>query len=240
MASYAYIHGSGTGLRSINDIYYEGRLIWLEADMIIRRESGGKRSLDDFCRLFFGGRNRGAEVRTYTRRDVIAALQRTQPYTWDAFIQQRIYDPPSGTLTQGMELAGWRLEFGNGSDMSPFNPFADYLSSVGVGFLPNGAILAVTPDSPAERAGLKPGMHLTGADGGAFNLAALRAAVRATKDSKTLLELWTVEGPITAASKTNRCSSGRREWRSIPSLVRIPDTPDLLEAVTASTASHAF
>ena len=26
MASYAYIHGSGTSLRSINDIYYEGRL----------------------------------------------------------------------------------------------------------------------------------------------------------------------------------------------------------------------
>ena len=67
---------------------------------------------------------------------MIAALQRTQPYDWDAFIQKRVYDPPQGMLTQGMELAGWRLEFGNGSDMFLFNPFADYRRSVGIGFCP--------------------------------------------------------------------------------------------------------
>ena len=65
----------------------------------------------------------------------------------------------------------------------------------------------MTPNSPAERAGLKPGMRLTGANGEAFSLPALRAAVRATKGgSKTPLELWINEGPITTASKPKAVS----------------------------------
>ena len=36
------------------DYYSEGELIWLDADTLIRQLSGGKRSLDDFARSFFG------------------------------------------------------------------------------------------------------------------------------------------------------------------------------------------
>src|SRR5262249_30006184 len=36
------------------DFYDESNLIWLEADTIIRRQSQGQRSLDDFCRRFHG------------------------------------------------------------------------------------------------------------------------------------------------------------------------------------------
>jgi predicted metalloprotease with PDZ domain len=39
------------------DFYPESGLIWLEADTIIRQQSKGSRSLDDFCRLFFGAQN---------------------------------------------------------------------------------------------------------------------------------------------------------------------------------------
>jgi hypothetical protein len=37
-------------LRRQEDFYQESALLWLEADTLIRRLSGGKRSLDDFCR----------------------------------------------------------------------------------------------------------------------------------------------------------------------------------------------
>jgi predicted metalloprotease with PDZ domain len=37
------------------DFYPEGTLIWLEADVQIRQLSKGAKSLDDFCRAFFGG-----------------------------------------------------------------------------------------------------------------------------------------------------------------------------------------
>ena len=44
------------------DYYPEGELIWLEADTIIRKQSGGKKSLNDFCARFHGiGRQHGAE-----------------------------------------------------------------------------------------------------------------------------------------------------------------------------------
>src|SRR5262249_23668251 len=37
------------------DFYEEGLLIWLEADTIIRKQTQGRKSLDDFCRAFYGG-----------------------------------------------------------------------------------------------------------------------------------------------------------------------------------------
>src|SRR5205814_62358 len=41
------------------DYYDEGVLIWMEADVLIRQKSGGKRSLDDFLHAFHGGRDSG-------------------------------------------------------------------------------------------------------------------------------------------------------------------------------------
>lgn len=37
------------------DYYPEGFLIWLEADTVIREQTHGQKSLNDFCRLFHGG-----------------------------------------------------------------------------------------------------------------------------------------------------------------------------------------
>ena len=41
-------------------------LIWLEADVKIRKQTQGKRSLDDFCRTFFGGPDGVPEIKAYT------------------------------------------------------------------------------------------------------------------------------------------------------------------------------
>ena len=44
-------------LRRGQDYYDEGALIWLRADVIIREQTQGRRSLDDFLRSFFGQRD---------------------------------------------------------------------------------------------------------------------------------------------------------------------------------------
>ena len=44
-----------SSLRRSVDFYSEGALIWFEADTLIRQLSHGTKSLDDFCRAFFGG-----------------------------------------------------------------------------------------------------------------------------------------------------------------------------------------
>src|SRR5207302_3338660 len=48
------------------DFYDEGVLLWLDIDTLIRQKTRGKRSLDDFCRRFFGGDDTPAQVKTYT------------------------------------------------------------------------------------------------------------------------------------------------------------------------------
>ena len=44
--------------------------------MTIRRLSAGRRSLDDFCRAFFGATDSAPAVRPYEFDDVIAAQRR--------------------------------------------------------------------------------------------------------------------------------------------------------------------
>ena len=50
------------------DYYSEGELVWLDADTLIRERSGGKKSLDDFARGFFGINNGSWVSETYTLR----------------------------------------------------------------------------------------------------------------------------------------------------------------------------
>jgi predicted metalloprotease with PDZ domain len=64
------------------DFYAESELLWLEADTIIRRESRGRKSLDDFCRLFHGGESGGPKVVPYAFDDVVATLKQVVPYDW--------------------------------------------------------------------------------------------------------------------------------------------------------------
>ncbi len=61
------------------DFYDESTLIWLEADVVIRRETQGRRSLDDFCRVFHGGPSGPPEVKPYTFEDLVAALRQVAP-----------------------------------------------------------------------------------------------------------------------------------------------------------------
>ena len=50
------------------DYYDEGFLVWLEADTIIRQQSHGAKSLNDFSRLFHGGQSGPPMVRPFTFR----------------------------------------------------------------------------------------------------------------------------------------------------------------------------
>lgn len=60
--------------RRDGDFYDEAALIWLEADVIIRQQSGGHRSLDDFCHSFLGPPSGPPMVKPYTFDDLVAAL----------------------------------------------------------------------------------------------------------------------------------------------------------------------
>jgi len=65
---------AGSSWRRLVDYYDESTLIWLEADTIIRRESKGQKSLDDFCRKFHGTEDGAIKVVPYTVDDVVSAM----------------------------------------------------------------------------------------------------------------------------------------------------------------------
>ena len=171
--------------RTSTDFYTEGDLIWLEADTIIRRESHGARSLDDFLKRFASGGTTTPSVKTYTVDDVIATLQDTQPYDWRGFFEQRIAKvqphPPLG----GLENAGWRLAYGTDqSDMwkayEAGAKIVDVRYSVGITVGANdGTIGDVLPDSPAAVAGIAPNTKLLAVNGRKWSADGLHEAIAA-------------------------------------------------------------
>ncbi len=225
-APFTYIHGSGTSLRSVNDIYYEGEMVWLEADATIRKLSKGTKSLDDFCRIFFGGINRGPEIIPYTRKDVVDALRKTIPYDWAGFVQKRFYDPPKGLPSEAFAQAGWKFEYAATPSVAvPGMP--DYRYSLGARVLATGQIMEVVPGSVAEKSGLESKTTIMGADGLVFSPAALQEAIKATAGGKKSMELL-----IAQFGKYKTIKIEGLDGEKYPSLKRITDQPDYFADVT--------
>jgi predicted metalloprotease with PDZ domain len=177
------------GWRRDVDFYEEGELIWLEADVIIRQQSGGARSLDDFCRLFCGGPSRPRSVVTYTYDDVIGTLHAVQPYDWDTFFQRRLNATEPQPPLAGIEQAGWVVTL-----TSEPNPLMratdavrernDFRASLGFVLDSNGAVTDCLPESPAYQAGLAAGMKIIAVNGRKWNRQRLDDALKAAKEEE--------------------------------------------------------
>ena len=117
------------------DYYPESDLIWLDADTKIRELSGGKKSLDDFAKLFYGVDNGSYVTKTYTLDDLVAALNTVQPFDWAGFLRARVYDVAPQTPENGFTQGGYKLVY---NDTQPeWMKHADML--VGPALLPRWA-----------------------------------------------------------------------------------------------------
>jgi predicted metalloprotease with PDZ domain len=190
----------GSSWRRSVDYYDESTLIWLEADTIIRHETKGKKSLDDFCRTFHGGDGGVVRVVPYTFDDVVAGMNDVATYDWRTFFVQRLKSHGPGAPLGGLENSGWKLVYSDAmNDHQRSEEVVDQGIDVqfSLGFLvhaPGGGedgslILDVIPGSPAEKAGLAPGMRLLAVNGRKWNPEFLRDAIRAAKNSKEPIEL---------------------------------------------------
>jgi predicted metalloprotease with PDZ domain len=176
-----YAPGGYSNWRRSLDYYPEGMLLWFDVDVTIRRLTDGRKSLDDFCKLFFGGPG-GPEVHPYAMADLTAALTAVAPSDWLSFLNARVWDvqphPPLG----GLENAGWHLTYDN-----KVNPAArryesrskdmDLTNSLGALVHEDGAVEDVLPGSPAGRAGLVPGMKIVAVGGVGWKARLLETAL---------------------------------------------------------------
>jgi len=195
---------AGSSWRRGVDYYDESTLIWLEADMIVRRESKGKKSLDDFCRKFYGGDNTGPRLVSYTFDDVVGGMNEVAAYDWQSFFVERLKSHGPGAPLGGIEASGWKLVFSDVvNEHQRSEEAADFIVDVqfslglqvhAPGGPDVGQILDVIPGSPAAQVGLAPGMLLVAVNGRKWSPEILRDAIRRARDSKEPVELLAANG----------------------------------------------
>jgi predicted metalloprotease with PDZ domain len=221
------------GWRRGVDFYDEGWLIWLDADILIREQSHGQKSLDDFCRRFYGPPNSGPKLIPYTLDDIIAVLNATVPYDWRDFFNKRVNEvnphPPVG----GIENGGWRLVYNDQQNSvmrvrETVDELVDLSYSVGMTIQTgngeeNGRLADVLPGTPAADAGLAPGMRLISVNGRQFAPGALHEAIAESKGNMKPIVITADNGGFVLTYNV-QYHGGER----YPHLVRNPAEPDLL------------
>lgn len=224
------VEGGWRSLRRSQDYYDEGALIWLRADALIREQSQGHRSLDDFLRTFFGQRDTQPIVVPYTREDVEAALSAICPFDWHTFFETRIYQVNDKPPTDGLEAAGWRLVYYATPNNEPF--YAQALApdfyyawySIGVDVKKEGTIADVLPGTPAYDAGLGPHMTILAVDGHTYSADALNESIAHPRGGKISVIVRNFDS---VEFREIQYAGGVR----YPHLERIPGTHDYLSEI---------
>ncbi len=223
--------GAGVSQRRSVDFYPEGSLLWLDVDMTIRSLTGGKRSLDDFCRAFFGGSSGHAEMRPYTFDDLASALNAVVANDWRSFLNQRLTSTAPTPPLGGIENAGWRLVYNDQPNLAiqrgeHAGKSLALNDSLGFTVHEGGNIGDVIPNSPASRAGIVSGSRLIAVNGRKFSTETLRDVVKASKTSTTPIELIVESGEFYTTARIAYTGGIR-----YPHLERIAGKPDLLEVL---------
>ncbi|MDP9114557.1 MAG: M61 family peptidase [Acidobacteriota bacterium] len=216
-------------LRRGLDFYGEGQLLWLEVDTLLRKLSHGTKSVDDFCRAFYGG-TAGPSVSPYTLDDVISALNRVAPYDWAAFFRQRVDAVDTRAPLAGIENGGWKLTYDKTrsdywNTAEDEEKVTDLMLSLGVSVKNDGLVADVALGSAAQKAGLAPGAKITTVDGRAFSPAVLHEAAASGEP----IELMVRNGEYVGALRVDY--SGGEKY---PHLERQNGKPDLLADIVRS------
>jgi len=217
------------------DYYSEGQLVWLDADTLIREKTGGKKSLDDFAKAFFGVDNGSYVPRTYTFEDVAATLNDVVAHDWTGFLKTRIEGLSEKAPLDGLTRGGYRLIYTE----TPTDYFktaetrgktTNLAYSLGLTVAAAGLVSDVQWGGPAFKAGLTQGVTLVAVNGETYDADKLKDAIKAAaKPEGQLVELLVKDG--------DRYRMVKIDWRGglrYPRLERIAGTPARLDDILAA------
>jgi predicted metalloprotease with PDZ domain len=213
------------------DYYPEGYLIWLEVDSLIRQKTNGQRSLNDFCRLFYGGQSGPPMVVPYKFADVVAALNQVTPYDWAKLLRERLDSKSPHAPTGGITNGGWRLVYSDkkNSTMDAREKQSNNIDlsfSLGVIASKEGELRDVIPGSPAYAAGLGPGMKLIAVNGRKWSKDVIRAALRLGMHNQQPLSLLAENGEYYKTYDVNY-----HEGERYPHLERVEGQANILDEI---------
>ncbi|MGA7171758.1 MAG: M61 family peptidase [Candidatus Sulfotelmatobacter sp.] len=213
------------------DYYPEGELIWLEVDSIIRQQTHGQLSLDDFCRRFHGGQSGPPAVVPYKFEDVVNTLNEVTPYDWASLLKALVGSTSTHAPLGGIEGDGWKLVYNDQPNIftkaaeKKFK-FADFSFSLGFSVAKDGKLEDVIVGSPAYQAGIGPGMKLIAVNGRKWTPEFLHAAVKAATATPDPIELVVENGQF-----FQTYSLAYHEGEKNPHLERASGRPDLLDGM---------
>lgn len=219
------------------DYYFEGQLVWLDADTLIRKMSNDKKSLDDFQRIFLGkGGNTGPLIVPYTFDELVADLNEVVPYDWATFLHDRIDKINPRADLAGIEQGGYKLVYRDKPSPSERTlqerdddrpASIDCWYSIGLRVGGDGRISDVRWNGPADKARLAPGYKIIAVNGEIFSNDVLRAAIRKGKGPGEPMHL------ILQADKFVRTAEiDYHDGERFPTLERVAGTPDYLDEIT--------
>lgn len=213
------------------DYYPEGFLIWLDADTVIRQQTNGQKSLNDFCRLFHGGQNTPPMVKPYVFDEVVNTLNQVVPYDWRKFLRERLDTYGPGAPLGGFINGGWKLVYDENpseftKNMERTRHTVDARFSIGLALDDKGGIHDVIMNSAAWNAGVAPGMELVAVNGRKFTPDILRDALKAAKGSGTNVDLLVTNGDF---YKT--CTLNYHDGEKYAHLVRDESKSDILSNI---------
>jgi predicted metalloprotease with PDZ domain len=218
------------------DYYREGDLLWLEASMIIQRESRGKKSIEDFCHAFHGGPNNGPELKTYTFDDLVRALNDVTPYNWVHFMRERLISTSPDAPVGGIEMGGWSVEFNDkplemGGGRGRLSGGVDARYSIGLTLGGDGSVADSIWGGLAFQAGILPGMRIVAVNDRAFTTEGLHDVLKASKTTPQSIRFLVVNNDYYSTHTVNY--EGGEKY---PHLVRAEGKPDLLDELSKPLA----
>ena len=223
----------GSMRRNAGDFYTEGELIWLDADTIIRQQTGGAKSLDDFLHLYSAPALTGPITKTYTREEIEALLNKVAPYDWHGFFNQWVYSIAPHPPSDDLERSGWHFEYNskpNEFDQAneTLNKFIGGWYSLGVNFSDEGNIGDVRLGYPAWKGGLSAGMKVVAVDGQQFSPDVLEYAIKQAQHSSAPITFL-----VQQSGFYNTYTVDYHGGLKYPHLVRVPSKPDMLGKIMA-------
>lgn len=237
-APFLYTAGGGwSGVRrqvsGLPSFYAEGTLIWLEADVTIRRLTDGRKSLDDFCALFFGQNDNGTVwVKPYDADEVYRTLNAVVAADWRKFFTDRLTSKTVSIPLGGIEGGGYTFVYNSGSNMFT-DPWAldgsvNAYGSLGIHVGADGTVDDAWPGRPAFGAGLGNGMKIVAVNGRRYSSDVLVRALQASTTATTPMEFI-----VDNASYFTTVRIDYHGGLKYPHLERTPGNADLLAAIAA-------
>lgn len=214
------------------DYYSEGQLIWFDADTLIREKTGGRKSLDDFARAFFGGQDGNWDATPYTFDLVVSTLNGVVEHDWATFLRTRL-DGHGAAPLDGLARGGYRLVYRE--TPSDYQRILytelgrnDFIYSLGFQMTSGDQVRAVQWGGLAFDQGFTIGTQIVAVNGVVYSARGLQDAITAAKDGTSPIELIVRNG--------ERFRTVRFDYRGglrYPHLERIEGTPDRLGDIFA-------